>query len=149
MDFNVRRRWATTCCPYRNLRSIPGWFLVIWRFSSYFFIFIGIHKFTWILWISCLVVSNSFHYIFQIFISFLQIYFYMFMLFVDFHGFGAWMFAASKEHLAALIETSARFQAGFLSSDGFHEFFKILINICRLNYFCRFSSILGMDVCRR
>ena len=47
----------------------------------------------------------------------------IFMDFVDFHGFRGmdWMPEGLKEGPAALIETFARFQPGFLSSEAFHR----------------------------
>ena len=47
---------------------------------------------------------------------------------MDFHGFrgmGAWCLKAQH---AAPIETFARFQAGFLSSEDFHRFLLIIID---------------------
>ena len=55
---------------------------------------------------------------------------------MDFHvfrGMGAWCL---KERPAAPIETFARFQAGFLSSEDFHRFLSIF------KVFFRFPSIL-------
>ena len=45
---------------------------------------------------------------------------------MDFHGFPSMGSYNGKEGLAAPIETFARFQAGFLSSEDFHRF---LLNI--------------------
>jgi len=61
---------------------------------------------------------------------------------MDFHGFPSMGSYNGKEGLAAPIETFARFQAGFLSSEDFsfsvdyHRFLWIFID------FYRFSSIL-------
>ena len=63
--------------------------------------------------------------------------------------FGVWMLNLLKKRLAAPMETFARFQAGFLSSNDFHRFRSIFID---LYDFHRFSLILmdfhvfrGMD----
>ena len=42
--------------------------------------------------------------------------------------FGAWMLTDGKVRPAAPIETFARFQAGFLSSEDFHRFLSIFID---------------------
>ena len=54
---------------------------------------------------------------------------------MDFHGFPSMGSYNGKEGLAAPIETFARFQAGFLSSEDFHRFLSIFID------FHGFSSI--------
>ena len=41
---------------------------------------------------------------------------------MDFHDFGVWVLKLLKARPAAPIETFARFQAGFLSSEDFHRF---------------------------
>ena len=47
---------------------------------------------------------------------------------MDFHGFPSMGSYNSKEGLAAPIETFARFQAGFSSSEDFHRFLWIFID---------------------
>ena len=42
--------------------------------------------------------------------------------------FGAWVLTDVKVRPAAPIETFARFQAGFLSSEDFHRFLSIFID---------------------
>ena len=48
--------------------------------------------------------------------------------FMDFHGFPSMNAYNGKIGPAAPIETFARFQAGFLSSEDFHRFLLIFIN---------------------
>ena len=47
--------------------------------------------------------------------------------------FGAWVLKDGKERPAAPIETFARFQAGFLSSEDFHRFLSIFIDFHRFS----------------
>ena len=61
------------------------------------------------------------------------------MIFIGFHRFLCMGSYNGKEGLAAPIETFARFQAGFLSSEDFHRFLLIFID---LYDFHRFSEIL-------
>ena len=56
-------------------------------------------------------------------------------IFIDFHDFGVWVLKLLKARPAAPIETFARFQAGFLSSEDFHRFPSIFM------VFHRFPSI--------
>ena len=60
------------------------------------------------------------------------------VIFIDFHRFwwifmyfGVWMLKLLKRQPAAPIETFARFQAGFLSSEDFHRFPSIFIDVHR------------------
>ena len=90
---------GTTCCPYRNLCSIPGWLLVICCHLRTFSVF---HRFV------CFSIDFSlFPYVFADFDRFSCI-----------SGYGC---LRHKAEPAALIETFARFQAGFLSSEDFHS----------------------------
>ena len=52
--------------------------------------------------------------------------------------FGVWMLKGLKGGPAALIETFARFQAGFLSSEDFHRFLLIIMD------FHDFDGLLGL-----
>ena len=47
---------------------------------------------------------------------------------MDFHGFPSMSVYNGKSQPAAPIETFARFQAGFLSSEDFHRFLSIVID---------------------
>ena len=60
------------------------------------------------------------------------------LIFMDFHGFPSIGSFNGKAQPAALIETFARFQAAFLSSDDFHRSLSIFID------FHRFSWIAGL-----
>ena len=48
---------------------------------------------------------------------------------MDFHDFGVWMPNGLKRRPAALIETFARYQAGFLSTEDFHRFLLIFVDV--------------------
>ena len=52
---------------------------------------------------------------------------------MDFHGFPSMGSYNGKEGLAAPIETFARFQAGFLSSEDFRRFLWIIIDSHRFS----------------
>ena len=52
--------------------------------------------------------------------------------------FGVWVLNLLKKRPAAPIETFARFQAGFLSSEDFHRFLSIFID------FVDFDGLLGL-----
>ena len=52
---------------------------------------------------------------------------------MDFHGFRGMDAYNGKERPAAPIETFARFQAGFLSSEDFHRFLSIFIDFHRFS----------------
>ena len=65
---------------------------------------------------------------------------------MDFHvfwGMGAWCL---KERLAAPIETFARFQAGFLSSEDFHRFLSIFIGFMDFRRFLLILMYFGVSV---
>ena len=57
---------------------------------------------------------------------------------MDFHGFPSMSVYYGKSQPAAPIETFARFQAGFLSSEDFHRFLLIIMD------FHDFDGLLGL-----
>ena len=52
--------------------------------------------------------------------------------------FGVWVLKLIKLRPATPIETFARFQAGFLSSEDFHRFLSIVIDFCWKVWFLGF-----------
>ena len=61
--------------------------------------------------------------------------------------FGVWMSKGLKSQPAAFIETFARFQAGFLSSEDFHRFLSNFHRFVRFpSIFIDFGGFRGMGV---